>query len=200
MIKSKLAPVFAVLLALTLFFGGMLSYKLLATGARAGGAAAANIPSVHTQGIGIQGRVLIQIYGPSGRLLTTWKGHNSLRVAPINMIAGCLSGITAAPVFYGSCSGAKINNLSLSGTSSVDGATTNTMLPAGCDPAAMECTGWQSTSTLDIPTTGQYNAVGGSLNTTSVFGKILFDFVNIAPALSLNKGDRAVVTITFTVS
>src|SRR2546421_11328928 len=139
MTRLKLAPVFALLLALTLFFGGMLSYKLITgAGAKTAGASAlASKPSTRSEGIGIQGKVAIQVYSASGQLVASWKGHNSLSIYAKSAIAGCLSGATTAPYLFGSC-GSEINSIIMcpsTGGACAEGNTTNSVLPASCDPA-----------------------------------------------------------------
>lgn len=191
MAKSKLAGVFAVLFALTLFFGGMLTYRLLA------GTSMAQQPALRSESVGIQGKVAIQVYSSSGRLVTSWTGHNSLTNWPINALAGCIPGLTTAPAQLGSCSGPWITRIAIcSETAGCPSAVaTNTMVPSGCNPTNSGlCTGWQSTATIQIPAAATYTSAFGS---TDIVG---FDRVVISPGLSLNAGDRAVVTITFTVS
>jgi|ERR1700681_3706182 len=204
MLRSKLGPVFAVLLALTLFFGGMLSYKILAGGGGVKAAGSAQKASARSDAIGIQGKVAIRVYSASGQLKATWNGHNSLFATPKSAIAGCLSGITSAPHPYGSCSGAKINVIEIcNGNSSIcpQDTATNTMLPSGCDPAVSEnCTGWESTATIDITTSALYTTVIGEAFIPLGGNTRGFDLVPIPTALTLNPGDRAVVTITFTVT
>jgi hypothetical protein len=219
MAKSKLAGVFVVLLALTLFFGGMLSYRLLAgTSVHAlGGTSAAPQAALRSESVGIQGKVDIQVYSSSGQLLTSWKGHNSLTPIAINAIAGCLSGATTTPLAIGSCSGAvgscviggpckgwvvAIDISDVAGDSPLTAAT-NTVLPLGCTPASFSatlCTGWQSTATIGIAASGAYNQAQGLYVESAGVQYEPFDTVSISPSLSLNAGDRAVVTITFTVS
>jgi hypothetical protein len=201
MTRARLTPVFALLLALTLFFGGMLSYKLLSGAGvvkAAGGQALAGKPSA--QKVGVQGRFAIQVYNASGRLVATWKGHNSLTTYAQNAIAGCLSGITTAPLGFGTC-GQTVNAILMcpdSGGFCAEDASTNTMLPAGCDPVAALCTGWQSVATLNILQTSSYSEARGEIHSGT--SHRAFDIAAISPSLSLNQGDRAVVTITFTVS
>jgi hypothetical protein len=209
MARSKLAGVFAVLVALTLFLGGMLTYKLLAgTGEKAlSGTPTANQSALRSEGVGIQGKVEIRVFNSSGYLVTTWRGHNTLEYATRSAIAGCVSGATTTPSEFGSCSGPWINNIAICATSSSFGCGSsadaiNNMLPLGCDPAAVgTCTGWQSTATITIApgfNSSGYDQFEGTFRVgATYFG---FDFGSISPSLSLNVGDRAVVTITFTVS
>jgi hypothetical protein len=56
------------------------------------------------------------------------------------------------------------------------------------------CNSWQVQATINITTTDTYSGANGFRAGTS------WDSVVISPSLSLNAGDRAVVTITFTVS
>jgi hypothetical protein len=204
MAKSKLAGVFAVLIALTLFFGGMLSYKLLAgTGAKALTAnTTGQQQALRSEGVGIQGKVAIQVYSASGRLLTNWKGHNQLSPESRFVIAKCLSGATPPSTFVGSCSGPWINEILICTPAVVGGiancdqaAATNTMPGCGYPPAINSaCVGWQSTATIEITVAADYGSAHGRT------ANLNFDDVLISPSLSLNVGDRAVVTITFTVS
>lgn len=204
MARSKLSGVFAVLVALTLFLGGMLTYRLLAG---TGEPSTAKQPALRSEGVGIQGKVAIQVFDSSGYLVTTWSGHNTLEYAARSAIAGCVSGATTTPSEFGSCSGPWINNIVICATATSIGCgpnadTTNTMLPLGCDPAASGfCTSWQSTATITIApgfNSSSYNQFEGSYRVGATF--FGFDYGTISPSLSLNVGDRAVVTITFTVS
>jgi len=194
MVRSKLAPVFAILLALTLFFSGMLTYKLLSgrTAALPGQLAVLRHTSAgQSDRVGIQGRVLIQAYHANGALFTTWKGHNALTVTAINAIAGCASGLTTAPIGFGACSSWTAWIKVTAPNIFFAGQATNTLNPTGC----ALCTGWQSTATIAIPDSialGQAFAEDAS--------GTHFDEVSISPAIAVNPGDRVVVTITFTVS
>jgi hypothetical protein len=204
MARSRLTPVFVVLTALTLFLGGMLSYKLISgVGTTAPGSAVwTNQTRAHSEGIGIEGKVAIEVYSASGLLKTTWRGHNSLHPYAINAIAGCTSGLTTTPRYFGACGVAQINSIQIgAGSITATAAATNTALPAGCKPGALGiwCTGWASTATIDITQAGTYNQAQAGYNDVTT-GFAFFDTVTISPGLVLKVGDRAVVTITFTVS
>jgi hypothetical protein len=205
MAKSKLGGVYAVLIALTLFFGGMLSYKILTgSGATAlGGPVTAQQPSLRSEGIGIQGRVAIQVYSSSGLLVTSWKGHNALSSTAISIMAECFSGKpSAGPGSFLACSGPWISQIWIcpvtgTGIACEVGSATSTTVPSGCDPS-FSCTGWQSTATITIVTNNSGTMYDAALGLDS--GNHDFDRVNVSPAIALNQGDRAVITITFTIS
>jgi hypothetical protein len=209
MAKSKLAGVFAVLIALTLFFGGMLTYKVMAgTGAKAlVGASSARTPTLRSEGIGIQGKVGVQVYSSSGRLLTSLETHNHLVAAPINNIAACVSGLASTTDGYPEgCASARINEVQLcsdpGGSNCLPSVVgTNVANPPGCifgaNPAIGQtfCTGWQTTATIPI-------TVGGR-SFTSVLGEnahTAFDVASLPSTISPNVGDTVVITITFTIS
>jgi hypothetical protein len=199
MIRRRYAVVFAVLAASTLFFGGMLTYKLAADRTAVASASAVRSASGQREGLTIEGRAVIQVIR-DGRVITTWKGHNALYPYGKNAIAGCLSGATTAPAFYGSCSGFITYiylNVSSGGCSGwcERASATNAVTPAGCEPTNVFalCTGWTTSATVTI---SQNETVTGAAATNAFTNW----FDQIALNLAVNTGDRVAVTISFTVS
>ena len=112
MARSRLTPVFVVLVALTLFVSGMLAYKL-AIGSPAHPAAIWGGSSAKSDSFSIEGRALIQVYRADGTLSATWRGHNDLTPFGKNAIAGLVRdklgsyhffiiGVAAVPVLMAS--------------------------------------------------------------------------------------------------
>ena len=200
MLRSKYTAVFAVLAALTLFFGGMFTYKVLQGGTGATAASTTNHAPGHKESFTVEGRAVIQIIR-NGRVVTTWKGHNALYEYGKNAIVGCLSGKTTAPALFGKCSGYITHiYLAVSGGGCngwcVGAAATNTLTPANCDPANgfPLCTGWTTEATLDInqnETVVAASAANGNIN--------WFDQIS-GLSLAVNAGDRVDTKISFTVS
>lgn len=186
-----------VLLGLTLFFGGMLSARLLAAEAPAPAAT-----QVQNDGVGIAGAVTMSAYHADGTLFATWNGHNSLGQAAQNGIAACLPGLNTSPAYYNGCS-TFIDKIYV-GTQNgpicclTDGAAaTSAALPAGCSFVGTPfCSGWKSTATIDI--TGSYTlSLAAGIHGQS---GAAFDWIAVSPSFNVNAGDRVIVTITFSVS
>jgi hypothetical protein len=205
MARSRLAPVFVVLVALTIFVSGMLAYKISmgSPAVRAGSGAQSDL-------LTIEGRALVQLYHADGTNFATWRGHNSLTNYAKNGIAGCISGLTTAPYAYGRCSNwvpwMRAYVLQPDGILASNSAapSTSTALPTGCSPmpttpAVPICNGWRSQATIEfLYTQGTLN--GAAVDTDSALGGVQFDKVDITPGIPVKIGDRAVITITFTVS
>src|ERR1700687_2574866 len=209
MARSRLTPVFVVLVALTLFVSGMLAYKL-AIGSPAHPAAIWGGSSAKSDSFSIEGRALIQVYRADGTLSATWRGHNDLTPFGKNAIAGCFSGLTTTPYAgLGSCGGwtRAIHVLLVAGPIQrpMGENATNTAVPAGCDPAtgqAALCTGWQTQASFYINQAGTLTNASAASEKAPFSSQTKFDIVSITPSpgLAVNVGDTAVITITFSVS
>jgi hypothetical protein len=191
-----------VLAALTLFFGGMLSYKVIAGRQTlpAIGQASAGV-SGHHEAVGIQGRAVMKVLR-GGNVVASWKGHNSLTDYAKNAVVGCLSGLQPAPPLF-SCTSGMTTVIKLDGAGGTCGyfceghVASSIPQPPGCLFAYMNpyipCNGWQVDATVDI--TG---------NETSIVAAhagvgYMFDDIVVSPALAVHYGDRVHVVITFTV-
>src|SRR5438067_11206125 len=148
MLKQPVAA-FGLLLGLTLFFGGMLSARVLTQSELV-----ATHPGAQGDALHIAGAVQMDAYHADGQRFASWTGHNALGAAAINGIAACMPGLDATPAYYNGCS-TFINKLYV-GTRNgpiccvTDGATaTQALLPPGCDPntGSNPCNGWKSTAT-----------------------------------------------------
>lgn len=199
--NTRFIAVIGVLLGLTLFFGGILSSRLLATGDP--GLSAARAAGGQSDGLTITGRVQMDAYHPDGRLFASWSGHNALGSAAKNGIAACLPGLSTTPAYYNGCS-SFIQKIYV-GTQNgpicclTDGATaTNSALPSGCDFASGSnpCNGWTSTASIDVTSSYTVSVAAG----THASSGAAFDWIAVNPSFAVNSGDRVIVTITFTVN
>jgi hypothetical protein len=205
MARSRLAPVFVVLVALTIFVSGMLAYKI-SVGSPAAPSAARAGSGAQSDLLTIEGRALVQVYHADGTNFATWRGHNALTNYARNGIAGCISGLTTAPFAYGRCSNwvpwMRAYVLQPDGTvnNGVAAPSTSTALPTGRSLVAVPiCSGWRSQGTVEfLYIQGTLN--GAAVDTDSAIGGVQFDKVDITPGIPVKIGDRAVITITFTVS
>jgi hypothetical protein len=203
--------VFAVLLALTLFFAGLLTARIwfAATAAPSHAGALGNHP---TDRISIHGAVHLEAFHANGVRFQTWSGHNSLTSYARNSIAACYSGVSATPA--GGCTAFTTqmtlhdaNGSGIPGTNTCcppASAATSALTPTGCDPASGQglgsgnnpCSGWTVNATFDgfqAPVTiASVDAHGGH--------QFSFDLANISPTISVQPGDRVIVTITFTIA
>jgi hypothetical protein len=197
------------LFALTLFFAGLLSARLLlpATGA-SHAAALTNHPADR---ISIHGAVHLEAFHANGVRFRAWSGHNSLTAASRNSIAACYSGLYTTPL--GGCTAFTTQmRLFDAGGGGIQGtntccppasAATDALTPTGCDPAKglmnfppNPCSGWTVTATFDgfqAPVTiGSVDSHGSQ--------QWAFDVASISPTISVQPGDRVIVTITFTIA
>jgi hypothetical protein len=209
MVRSKLTPVFVVLVAMTLFVSGMLAYKL-ATGSTASPGAPARGAGAQSDLLTIEGRALIQVYRADGTLSATWRGHNSLTDVGRNAIVACVTGLSTAPNGYARCSNLVPNisvfftTIGIVGKFSLGAvAAVSTPLPSGCSVTSWTppaCNGWTTQATLPVP-----NNANGNDSTVVTLGagdqgSAMFDDISVSPGLVVHVGDRVAVTITFTVS
>ena len=56
------------------------------------------------ENVSVRGEAYVRVYDPSGNLILTWQGHNSLFPISKNAIAQCVSGLTVNPPGYLGCS------------------------------------------------------------------------------------------------
>src|SRR6266850_3338054 len=196
--NTKLVGAIGLLLGLTLFFGGMLSARLLSQLDTV-----ASRPSAQNEGLSIGGAVQIDAYHADGTKFASWSGHNALGAAAINGIAACLPGLDTTPAYYNGCS--TFMNKIYVGTRNgpiccvTDGANaTSTLLPNACDPntGSNPCNGWKSSATIDIVGTYTLSLAAGIHGTSGA----AFDWIDVNPSFAVSPGDRVIVTITFTVN
>jgi hypothetical protein len=204
-----LRAVFAILFGLTLFFAGSLSARLLlpATGA-SHAAALTNHPADR---ISIHGAVHLEAFHANGVRFLAWSGHNSLTASARNSIAACYSGVNLSP--FAGCTAWTTqmqlfdpNGSGIPGTNtccSPASPATDALTPAGCDPLRgvmsfppNPCSGWTVTSTFDG---FQAPATIASVDSHGR-AQSAFDVATISPAISVQPGDRVIVTITFTIA
>ncbi|SRR6266851_6047335 len=199
--SARYLTVFGVLLGLTLFFGGMLSSRLLSS--QLPSSADGRAASGQTEGLSITGAVQIDAYHSDGQLFASWSGHNALGAAAKNGIAACLPGLNTSPAYYNGCS-TFINKIYV-GTQNgpiccvTDGAAaTSSGLPAGCDSntGSNPCNGWKSTASIDIGSSYTVNLAAGIHGASGA----AFDWIAVSPSFGVTAGDRVIVTITFTVN
>jgi hypothetical protein len=204
--RSPLAIGLAVLAGATLFVGGMLTERAVVShnGPVTAGTQRSE-SSARTDKVGVRGQASILAYHADGIQFAAWSGHNSLTGNTINSLVGCITGAYAP--FAQPCSGSWVTGIALQGGSAAAaGAATTVLTPAGC-PSTAFCTGWQSTATIDQTITTAFtisfafagcgSGEGGPASTTC---NGAFDSIAINPGISVQPGDRVVVTITFTVA
>jgi hypothetical protein len=166
-------------------------------------------PRGQSDGVNIVGKVTMQVYNPDGTLARVWHGHNSLSAESINGIAGCLSGATTTPAYFGTCSSwISYISISCSCTSFPIEAAANTPfantpgVACSASSASPGCTGWVSTATFsssDFSTAG----CGSSCTVNNADAQnsgYAFDHITVGSPLTVSAGDSLQVTITFTVS
>ena len=209
--RSPLTVVFAILVGATLFVGGMLAERwVVSRDHQLAAGTQGSQSNGRSDKVGIRGQGNIVAYHSDGTRFAVWDGHNSLNVGTVSNLADCITG--AGAPFAQPCSGGWVTGIFVQGTNPSGYATapaTNSLTPAGCGSSSTWCTGWTSTATIDSTITPAFNisvagagcgsGYGGPSSTTCNSG---FDTISIptAQAISVQPGDRVIVTITFTVS
>ena len=204
--RSRVAAV--VVIAALMFISGLVSYQYLFASSRNG----------NSEKFTIEGHGVIQAYHADGALFATWKGDNTLTGQGENVISSCLGNLTTTPVYYLACVPV-VTEIAIGHDSGLEDGiapSTNTGLPAGCNPntaVPSYCSGgWVAVATFDCgsnnPTCPEYatlpvtinNADGGATPPGCLCSFFSFDDLAVSPGITLNQGDRLVVTITYTIS
>lgn len=197
----------AVVIAAMMLVSGLIAYRALVPT----GNGARNAP-LGSESLPIGGYAVIQAYHSNGQLYATWQGHNTLYVSAVNALAQCLSGNSTTPNLFGSCSGFT-SSIFLDTASFVEYKVNavNTMTPTGCTPIGNppNCSGWQAQATFDFSTitpdsasSSQTNTFPASFNRAGTYAPsfVPFDLITITSPVTVNQGDRLVVTISFSVT
>jgi hypothetical protein len=204
--ERKRLVVAAALLGALMFVSGVLSYQYLIASPNNG----------HNEKFVIEGHGVIMAYHADGTLFATWKGDNTLTGQGLNVLTSCLGNLTTTPVYYKACVPV-VTEIAIgpsSGLGSGIAPATNTGLPAGCNPNTATpsyCSGgWVSTATFDCLTTNPTctatlpvtinNADGGATPPGCGCSFFSFDDLSVSPGITMNAGDRLIVTITYTIT